>query len=167
MSPIHSENNFFTGSPDFENVIVVSPCGGGGEDIDGCNQYTYLAMLDCKQRGEGGLSRQMLMSPVPWGDDESGNSTTFSAGNLWCALTVLRGWAKAASKAVFYLDRGVSQDMIETYRFFQSERPDLKIEFRTWNKSQGELRMICGTARDTGSRIPLATVVVQTPHEFL
>ena len=166
--------NFFTGSSDCENVIVVTPkCNASSDQV---TQYTRLAILDCKQRGESALSNQMLvMCSIPWSDNDNmsydegdDRPTPFHAGRIWCINSVLVGWSKAASKVVFYLDQGIDQDMLDIYRFFRSsDRPDLKIEFRRWDKSNGELRLVCERARDTGSRIPLATSVAQIPSEFL
>ena len=128
--------NFFTNSADFELVIIESPYSG---DLEGNLDYLDCAMLDCKQRGEGGIASHLLYTKTPfYGHVHDGIPDGFSAGRIWCMNLVIKGWSKIASKAVFYVDRGMSSGMKLALEYY--EENNIPVVFRRFNLSLEQMK---------------------------
>jgi hypothetical protein len=127
--------NFFTQSTDYTLVILESPYSG---DIQANMDYLDCCMHDCKMRGEGALATHLLYTKTPfYGHAADSPPDGMTAGRVWCCKLGTEGWRKIASKAVFYMDRGMSRGMQDALTYYRSI--DFPVEFRKFNLTNQDL----------------------------
>jgi len=132
---MENPKNFFTDQESYQLVIVESPYSG---DIQANLDYLDCCIHDCKKRGEGGLATHLLYTKTPfYGHVADSPPDGMTAGRIWCCKLGTQGWRQIASKAVFYLDRGMSQGMMDALEYYQSIQ--FPVEFRKFNLTVEEL----------------------------
>lgn len=103
------------------NVILESPYAG---DVEENVKYAKRCLLDCLRREESPIASHLLLTMVLDDDNREERALGVSAGH---------SWVEAADAVVFYLDRGMSQGMIQA--LIRANELETPMEFRYLERS--------------------------------